>query len=205
MVKPTYPNLRNEIQMLLEGWSGVDATPFDALYEVLKANNPSLERKNLWMTLRWMRGEGKIKRDGDLFTWAASSKKTSNDVRPYRDDGNAAQEVITPKQEVIQHRPPQKIKLPEFQAQRKGHLVTLEVAPEEYPDVVQIQLCIGRQWINLPFNAPVRFCFGENIPKWTPSQEINTGLSAIRLVYADGNFDERDGFNPNQPFVVAFA
>lgn len=202
MAKPTYPNLRYEIQQFLEGNGNHH---FDTLYEVLQSNNPDLKPKHLQMTLRWMRSEGKVQRDGNILRWAAPSKKTSNGVRPYRDDGSAAQEVVTPKQEVIQRRPPQKIKLPEFQAQRKGHLVTLEVAPEEYPDVVQIQLCIARQWINLPFNAPVRFCFGENIPKWAPSQEINTGLSAIRLVYADGSFDERDGLNPNQPFVVAFA
>lgn len=194
------PKLRKDIQTLLEGHG---ATDINELWDALGLEKQGFDRRTLGQTLRHMAEQNLLRRDGNMVMWIARSK---NGVRPYQDDAQAPQHIRNrPVEAPPSIRQPRKIELPEFQKARQGHLVTLETAPDEYPDVVQVQALIGDQWFNVPMNGSMRICIGDRIPKWTPSQEHNFGIRALRFVHADGSFELREGLNPNEAVVFAFG
>lgn len=195
------PHLRGQIQLLLEGQG---ATDIDALYGVLELEKEGLDKRVLAQNLRHMATEGLVRRDGNMVVWTGKASKNGK-VTEYREDAYAPQHIRNRTVEAppsIRH--PRKIELPEFQQGRQGHLVTVEAAADEYPNVVQLQFQIGEHWFNqpMPETGHVRICIGDRMPRWARHQEKNYGISAIRFVYEDGSFDVREGVNPKEPVVV---
>lgn len=193
--------LREKLRLLLEGHG---ATDFGKLYDVLELAKQGFNKRILAQTLRHMAEDKLVKREGQMVWWIAKPVPNGS-IQPYRDDAEAPQHMRNQRMEPPPSiREPRSIKLPDYQAQRQGFLVTLETAPDEFPNVVQLQVKIGGQWFNQPVKGDVRICTGERIPKFTPAQELNRGISAIRFVYADESYDTRD-INPNESVVIALV
>lgn len=77
-----------------------------------------------------------------------------------------------------------------FMKGRDPKTVTVYTSPATYDQVVGVQMCIHGQWIKFPVFGHVRICIGPEIPKWSPDQETNRNVTAIRLIHKTGDVKE---------------
>jgi hypothetical protein len=202
-----HPKLYQIIEDLMKGKGVQDAAEIRALI----VSDGEYDGNQVAQAMRRMVDDGKIHRSGDSIIWAANASENGK-VRPYasytddsltRYNGQATGETVSVSNATAtEDRSPRKIELAPFLRQRQGHLVTVERAPDEYEGIIQIQFKVGGTWFNMPFQGSVRICIGGGIPKWVPEQEMNTGVSAFRLVRQDGSYHEQR-VNPNEPIVIA--
>lgn len=82
------------------------------------------------------------------------------------------------------------VKLAAFAETRSGTDVTVYVSPEEFTDVVQIQVRQSGNWFKLPLWGALRICIGPSVPKWSPNQEVNLGVTEIRVVFKGGAYKD---------------
>lgn len=95
-----------------------------------------------------------------------------------------------------------RVKLADFQQGRDTVRVTIYNAPDEHEGVVALHLLVGAHWFKLPITGNTRVCIGNPIPKWAKTQEVNYGISIVRVVMADGKTFDRN-IESNQPVTIS--
>ncbi|MCP5940263.1 hypothetical protein NL351_30575, partial [Klebsiella pneumoniae] len=74
-----------------------------------------------------------------------------------------------------------KVQLPAFMKERRAVTIYIEHSPQEIENVMRLEICIAGNWIPLPTTGDLRVCVGEDVPRWSASQEVYTGVTAFRV------------------------
>lgn len=187
MRNPTQPNaaLRQQILDAFEVLEGQSADR-DDIMGLCKA--PDDQKRQYGQTLHWMASDGLlIELPGRIY------KRPSNGLkpRPFSEAPIAAQADNG-------HR----IQLADYQKDRSKYRVSVYMPSDEIENAVALHVLVGQQWIKIPFTQNLRVCIGSPAPKWAKEQEINLGISRVRVVLADGHTQEW-AVKPNEPVTIS--
>lgn len=98
----------------------------------------------------------------------------------------------------IDHR---KVQIPEMMKSRSAVTLYVERSPTELENVLRLELMIGGITLPLPVTSDLRVCIGEDIPRWSATQETYNGVTGFRVTYRNG--DQYDySHNPKVPLTV---
>lgn len=110
---------------------------------------------------------------------------------PYNGNGNSQ----------LAERSQRKVQLPDYMKTRIPITLFVEHSPEELEGVMRLELCIGGNWIPLPTTGDLRVCVGDDIPRWSATQEVYSDVKAFRVTRRDGTQAEYP-HNPAVPITV---
>jgi hypothetical protein len=96
----------------------------------------------------------------------------------------------------------EKASISPFQSKRNPKAVSIQASPVEFDNAMRVQLCIQGTWVTIPIFGALRICTGPNIPKWSPEQEVNTGVSAIKVTMNTKEVFEISTY-PEYPIMIA--
>lgn len=91
--------------------------------------------------------------------------------------------------------------IPEYIKGRHAVTLFVERSPEELENVMRLELCIGGAWIPIPLMSDLRLCVGDDVPRYSATQETYNGVKSFRVTYANGAQSEIS-HNPDEPFTV---
>lgn len=91
--------------------------------------------------------------------------------------------------------------IPEFIKGRQAVTLFVERSPEELENVMRLELCIAGAWFPLPLMSDLRLCVGDDVPRYSVTQETYSGVKAFRVTFANGMQSEI-AHNPDEPFTV---
>ena len=91
--------------------------------------------------------------------------------------------------------------IPEFIKGRQAVTLYVERSPEELESVMRLELCIGGAWFPVPLMSDLRLCVGDDVPRYSATQETYAGVKAFRVTFANGTQSEFN-HNPDEPFTV---
>lgn len=168
-------------QQILEAFDvleGQSATR-DELMELCRAPFSGANRRSFGVALGWMVKDGTLHESNGRFRPANAEQK-----EPHQNGSrNGAMAAAT-------HDSGVRVQLSEFQKGRDARQVTVYQSPDEIDDAVMVQFCIHGQWVKIPFTGNLKICVGPDIPKWSPDQETNYGVSTLRVVLRSGTTRE---------------
>lgn len=130
-----------------------------------------------------------------VLTAPPTVEASPNGVRPFTPHGNGngnghlAESVS------------RKVALPDYMRTRTAITLFVERSPEEIEGVMRLELNIGGAWIPLPVTADMRLCVGDDVPRWSATQEVYEGVKAYRVTKRDGNQAEYP-HNPAAPLTI---
>lgn len=94
-----------------------------------------------------------------------------------------------------------RVSMPEFMRSRRPITMYVEHSPTEVENVMRIELHMGGVWLPLPVTVDLRICVGDDVPRWSATQETYNGVTAFRVTYSNG--DQCDyPHNPKVPLTV---
>jgi Predicted transcriptional regulator len=94
-----------------------------------------------------------------------------------------------------------KVAIPDYMRSRNAVTLYVEHSPTEVENVMRLELQIGGMWIPIPVSTDLRVCVGDDIPRWSATQEVYSGVTAMRVTLRNG---EQNDFahNPRVPITV---
>lgn len=117
--------------------------------------------------------------------------KNTNGIRPFSPNGGSHLAESTSR----------KVQLPDYMRTRTAVTLFVERSPEEIEGVFRLELCIGGNWIPIPITSDLRLCVGDDVPRWSPTQEVYADVKAFRITQRDGSQSDYP-HNPDMPFTV---
>lgn len=94
-----------------------------------------------------------------------------------------------------------KVSIPEYMHTRNPITVFVERSPQEVEGVLRLELQVGGIWLPIQFTGDLRVCVGEDIPRYSASQETYVGVTAFRVTYKSGEQCDY-AHNPKAPLTV---
>jgi hypothetical protein len=172
---------------------GAEGATRDEIMGLIKKSDKS----GVGTSLGHMVGKNIIIKKGDRFYLPDANGKAPLAPRPFTPSHPIPQSTTLHAAENGQ-----KVKLASYQEGRDSVRVTIYNAPDEHEGVVALHLFVGGHWFKLPITGNVRVCVGNPIPKWAKTQEVNYGISIVRVVMADGKTFDRN-IESNQPVTIS--
>lgn len=136
---------------------------------------------------------GKLERVGRGQYAVKSVPANSNGIRPYSPNGNGKHHLAESTS--------RKVQLPDYMRTRAAVTLFVERSPEEIEGVLRLELCIAGAWLPIPVTSDLRLCVGDDVPRWSATQEVYDGVKAFRVTQRDGSQAEYT-HNPDMPFTV---
>jgi biotin operon repressor len=94
-----------------------------------------------------------------------------------------------------------KVALPEYMRSRSAITLFIEHSPTEVEGVMRLEMQIGGIWIPISVSSSLRICVGDDIPRWSATQEVYNGVTAFRVTLRSGEQNDY-AHNPQIPITV---
>lgn len=122
---------------------------------------------------------GKIRRlSKGKYIVATPQPSSANGIRPYAQNGSTPHMAESVSRRVM---------LPNYMKTRAAITLYVERSPEEIEGVMRLELCVNGAWLPIPVTSDLRLCVGDDIPRWSATQEVYNDVKAFRITRRDGS------------------
>lgn len=122
--------------------------------------------------------EGKLTRLGKGKYAVKTAVPNTNGIRPYAQNGSTPHMAESVSRRVM---------LPDYMKTRAAITLYVERSPEEIEGVMRLELCVNGAWLPIPVTSDLRLCVGDDIPRWSATQEVYNDVKAFRITRRDGS------------------